>query len=109
MAKKIEAWQYGELTFLGVASDGEVEPVTKFTARVGGKEPVHGTDVDQFAVMDTFGTRGWRLKLVEELTAPAETERQSRVLDALSHTEKVTGTPGTVVSLTRYAMARRTS
>ena len=108
MAKKTEAWQYGELTFLSVAPDGEVEQVTKFTALIGGREPVHGTDVDQFAVMDTFGARGWRLKLVEELTTPAETERQSRVLDALTHTEKVSGTPGAVLSLTRYAMARRT-
>ena len=57
--------------------------------------------------MNSFGRRGWRLKLIDELTAPAETDRQATTLESFSDIERFTGTPGTVVSLTRYLMARR--
>jgi hypothetical protein len=107
VGKRVEAWEYGELVFLGVLQKDEHECITKYTARFGGREQIHGTAVEHLAVMDSFGRRGWRLKLVDELTAPAETDKQARTLASISDIEAFTGSPGTVISLARYTMARR--
>src|SRR6476646_12270493 len=69
MARRKEIWEYGELTLLGVTPKGSAEPITNYSARIGGKEPIHGTDVDHIEVMNSFGAKGWRLRLVNEVTA----------------------------------------
>jgi hypothetical protein len=69
MARRKEIWEYGELTLLGVTPKGSAEPITNYSARIGGKEPIPGTDVDHFEVMNSFGAKGWRLRLVNEVTA----------------------------------------
>jgi len=107
VGKRVEAWEYGELVFIGVLPKGEQESITKYTARIGGREQIHGTAVEHLVVMNSFGRRGWRLKLIEELTAPAETDKQAKTLESFSNIERVTGTPGTAVSMARYLMARR--
>jgi len=105
--KRIETWEYGELVLLGVLPKGEQVGITKYTAQVGGKEQIHGTAAEHLTIMNSFGRRGWRLKLVDELTAPAETDKQAATLQSFSDIERYTGNPGTVVSLTRYLMSRR--
>jgi len=107
VGKRVEAWEYGELVFIGVLPKGEHECITKYTAQVGGREQIHGTAAEHLAVMNSFGRRGWRLKLIDELTAPAETAKQEKTLESLSNIECLTGNPGTVVWMTRYLMARR--
>ena len=103
----MEAWEYGELVFFVVLPKGEDECITKYTAKVGDREQIHGTAAEHLAVMNSFGRRGWRLKLIDEVTAPTETDKQAKTLESFSDIERLTGSPGTVVSLTRYQMARR--
>jgi len=107
VSKRIEAWEYGELVLLGVLPKGEQVGITKYTVQVGGKEQIHGTAAEHLTVMNSVGRRGWRLKLIDQLTAPAETDKQAATLQGFSDIEHFTGNPGTVVSLTRYLMSRR--
>lgn len=108
MAKRIEAWEYGELTLLTVTPRGATDAVTNYRARMGGKEPIHGTDDDKFVVMNAFGAKGWRLKLLDELVASSDHPTSQEPFAELSRLEGLTGSPGTVHSVTRYSMARRT-
>jgi len=107
MARRKEIWEYGELTLLGVTPKGSAEPITNYSARIGGKEPIHGTDVDHFEVMNSFGAKGWRLRLVNEVTASSGFAGRPELLTDLSRLEELTGTPGSVDSVSRYSMARR--
>jgi len=107
MARRKEIWEYGELTLLGVTPKGSVEPITNYSARIGGKEPIHGTDVDHIEVMNSFGAKGWRLRLVNEVTASSGFAGRPELLTELSRLEELTGTPGSVDSVSRYSMARR--
>ena len=107
MAKRLEVWEYGELTLVGVLRKGTDEAVTNYSARLGGREPLHGTDVHQLAVMNSFGAQGWRLKLINEMVAPDDSASAAELFSALARVEELTGTPGTVQSVTRFAMARR--
>jgi hypothetical protein len=90
-----------------VQPEGSHDWITRYTARVGDREQIHGTTEEKLTVMNSFGRRGWRLKLVDELNAPADTDKQTKTLESLSDIERMTGTPGTVVSLTQYFMSRR--
>ena len=107
MARRKEIWEYGELTLLGVTPKGSAEPITNYSARFGGKEPIHGTDVDHIEVMNSFGAKGWRLRLVNEVTASSGFAGRPELLTELSRLEELTGTPGSVDSVSRYSMARR--
>ena len=107
MARRKEIWEYGELTLLGVTPKGSAEPITNYSARIGGKEPIHGTDVDHFEVMNSFGAKGWRLRLVNEVTASSGFAGRPELMTELSRLEELTGTPGSVDSVSRYSMARR--
>ena len=107
MARRKEIWEYGELTLLGVTPKGSAEPITNYSARIGGKEPIHGTDVDHIEVMNSFGAKGWRLRLVNEVTASSGFAGRPELLTELSRLEELTGAPGSVDSVSRYSMARR--
>ena len=107
MARRKEIWEYGELTLLGVTPKGSAEQITNYSARIGGKEPIHGTDVDHIEVMNSFGAKGWRLRLVNEVTASSGFAGRPELLTELSRLEELTGTPGSVDSVSRYSMARR--
>jgi hypothetical protein len=107
VARGKEIWEYGELTLLGVTPKGSTEPITNYSARIGGKEPIHGTDVDHFEVMNSFGAKGWRLRLVNEVTVSSGFAGRPEILTELSRLEELTGTPGSVDSVSRYSMARR--
>jgi len=107
MARRKEIWEYGELTLLGVTPKGSAEPITNYSARIGGNEPIHGTDVDHFEVMNSFGAKGWRLRLVNEVIDSLGPAGRPELLTELSRLEELTGTPGSVDSVSRYSMARR--
>ena len=107
MARGREIWEYGELTLFGVTPKGSAEPITNYSARIGNKEPLHGTDVNHFEVMNSFGAKGWRLRLVNEVNASSGFAGRPELLTELSRLEELTGTPGSVDSVSRYSMARR--
>ena len=57
--------------------------------------------------MNSFGAKGWRLRLVNEVTASSGFAGRPELLTAAVPAEELTGTPGSVDSVSRYSMARR--